>query len=287
MNRLNALLERVSRAARRLPGAVELYLFGSANDPALKDAYSDLDLQVVSADYELSRAYWPWILELAGDISLVCPIIDKPRESAFWVVFSGESHYHKVDAGLSDSTQEQGFIHNIQHKTLLWRQAPPASLAVPLQRAAWMPEASTPLHFLTSELLGSVRYVKARRRGQHLTCWRFISGRLNALLRSYQWDGRSQRFPQTPLSTWDYAALDRLLPESDRLHWLALVDCRTPCAMDQALVTLTRCLVERICPDWASDDTPAGQHIRDIFSFIAQELAGREGAKDRNHEETA
>lgn len=274
LNRLDNLLERVSRVIRTLPGAVELYLFGSAADLQIKDAYSDLDLQVLSADYPLSRAYWPWILGQVAPLDLVYPILEKPQESVFCVVFTGESPYHKVDIGLSDKSQEHGFIHQVKQKILLWRQDPSGPAALSSNCMAYQPETGTPLHFLVGELLGSIRYVKARKRRQHLTCWRFLSARLNALLRSYQWEQGSPSFPASSLNTWDFAALDRRLPEADRLRWLELVNCRTPQAMDGAMVRLSYQLIERIYPGWAADDEPAAHLIREMLGFVERELAG-------------
>lgn len=272
-NRVDDLLERVSRAVRTLPGAVELYLFGSAADPQLKDAWSDLDLQVLSVDYLLSRAYWPWILDRVAPIELVYPILEKPQESVFCVIFAGESPYHKVDIGLGDISQAHGFIHQVKQKTCLWRQYPPGPAAFSSSCEAFHPDMGTPLHFLIGELLGSIRYVKARKRRQHLTCWRFLSARLNALLRSHQWEGGSPVFPASSLNTWDFAALDRRLPEADRLRWLELVDCRTPGTMDDALIALTHLLIERVYPGCATDNTPAAQLIREMLHFIERELA--------------
>src|SRR5512135_1602961 len=93
----DSLLSRVSDALRSLPGAEALYLFGSAADPQRQDDYSDLDLQVITADFARSRPAWPWILAKAGEIDLAYPISESPHESAFCIAFAGQSPYHKVD----------------------------------------------------------------------------------------------------------------------------------------------------------------------------------------------
>ena len=71
---LDDLLERISAALRGLPGARELYLFGSAADPFRKDRYSDLDLRVISAQFDLSRAAWSAVLSRVGKMALVFPL---------------------------------------------------------------------------------------------------------------------------------------------------------------------------------------------------------------------
>src|SRR6185369_4285966 len=108
---LDDLLSRVSAALRDLPGAIELYLFGSAADPVRKDVFSDLDLQVISADYALSRSAWPWILNRVGAIELAYQIQEQPLESAFCIAFENKSLFHKVDIGLCDQRNDLGFIH--------------------------------------------------------------------------------------------------------------------------------------------------------------------------------
>jgi hypothetical protein len=272
---LGNLLQRVSAAARSLPGATELYLFGSAADPALADAYSDLDLHVLTGDYPRSRAAWPWILSQAGPVELAFPLQETPHESSFCIAFSGESPYHKVDIGLSDRSQP-GFFSQIQSKTLLWQQPmqplPAGQPRTTRPEETYVPAPGSAAHFLLGEMLSSVRYVKARRRGQHLAGWRFLSAKANALIRGYEWDGNSASFPANALSTWEYTALDRRLPAALRLELLSLVDCRTPQAMDAALLALSRRIAALILPQCGPDDAPAAPLVQRYLAFIASEL---------------
>ncbi len=270
--KIDSLLSRVSSNLRDLPGAEALYLFGSAADPLSKDPYSDLDLQVISADFDLSRTAWPWILANAGEMNLVYPISQKAQESVYWVTFTGESLYHKVDIGLSDSRQDHGLIYRVARKLLLWNQPPPNKPAVFPSPTALIPEPGTPLHFLIGEMLSSVRYLKARKRGQHLACWRFLSAKFNALLRCYLWEPGDSQFPSASLNTWDFTALDRQLPEPDRLHLLRTIDCGSPRVMDSALLDIARRIADRVYPDYASEDSPAARLIREYFGFLLDEL---------------
>ncbi len=135
LSALDDLLARISAALRGLPGAQELYLFGSAADPFRKDRYSDLDLQVVSAQFELSRAAWPAVLSQVGPIALAFQLDPEgpaAQETAFTLGFEGESLYHKVDFGITDRRLADGYFNQLQGKVLLWRQevlaAPPGRL---------------------------------------------------------------------------------------------------------------------------------------------------------------
>ncbi len=269
---INNLLHRVSDAVRNLPGAVELYLFGSASDPAARDAYSDLDLQVVSTDYSLSRAAWPWILQQAGRIELAYPLLDQPRELAFCITFEGESPYHKVDIGISDQQYNGGLLHKLEKKVLLWQQVAKTEPVSVLSDTAYMPEIGTAEYFLIGELLSSIRYIKARKRGQHLTCWRFLSAKFRALLCCYLWDGDFRHFPETSLSTWDFTALDRRVVERERLDLLKYFNYQSPGEMNFALLEMTRKIAARIFPDNAVEEPRAGLLIHEYLNFLEDEL---------------
>jgi hypothetical protein len=270
---IDNLLNRVSNTIQSMPGACELYLFGSAADPASKDAYSDLDLQVISDHYQLSRDQWPWILNQVGIIDLVYPINNHPSESAFCITFENESLYQKVDIGICDR-QHLGILKNIEKKILLWQQ-PARTDPIPLSPGdAYMPEAGTAAHFLMGELIGSVRYVKARKRGQSLTCWRFLSTKFNALLRCYPWDNDPPLFFDSALTTWEFKTLDRVLPEEERKTLLESLTVHSPQEMDLALIHFTKKITDRIYPNYKTDRTRRAQVIRKYINFLESELFG-------------
>ena len=137
--------------------------------------------------------------------------------SAFCIAFKNESLYQKVDIGLCDQRNDLGFINQVDHKVLLWQQSAKKEPVSTAPGDVFMPNKGTAAYFLMGELLSSVRYVKARQRGQHLTCWRFLSAKFNALLRCYRWKGDPQKFSASSLTTWDYNALDRNVLECERL----------------------------------------------------------------------
>ena len=103
----------------------------------------------------------------------------------------------------------------------------------------YLPPVGTVGPALFDDLLGSVRYLKARKRHQPLTCWRFICGKPDLLLRllAEQRDGWHTDAPA--LSTWDYKDLDQQLPEPVRSQLLAHLDWATPTTMDPAFVWFT------------------------------------------------
>src|SRR6266498_3184418 len=92
-SQLHDLLERVAAGLRRLPGATALYLFGSLTTPQA-DAYADIDLQLVTADFSLTQADWPYVLERIQPIDIAWPITPMPDNTAFAVLFQDTSYYH-------------------------------------------------------------------------------------------------------------------------------------------------------------------------------------------------
>jgi hypothetical protein len=135
-----------------------------------------------------------------------------------------------------------------------------------------VPAPGSPDHFLVGELLSSVRYVKARLRGQHLTCWRFLSAKWNAWLRCQHWNGERASFPADALSTWEFAALDRRLPESERLEWLDLLKLHSPQEMDRSLAAITLKIVEMIRPGYEADPEPVSRLAQEYLQWIRQQL---------------
>lgn len=269
---IETLLDRVSNALQNLPGAVELYLFGSTADPNKRDDYSDLDLRVVTDAYTLSLSSWPWILQQVGRIELAFPLQDDPQESAYSIAFAGESPYHKVDIGLMDRNNHRGFIYQVEKKLLLWQQQPKREPVQVPPGEAYQPVPGTAAYFLVEELIGSVRYVKARKRRQHLTCWRFLSAKFNALLRCYQWDGNPNHFPQTALNTWGFNDLDRQISESDRLSLMKVLNFGSPLEMDRSLIDITKRMAEWLYPAFLKEESSRAHLTRQYLAFIEREL---------------
>jgi hypothetical protein len=348
-DRLADLQSRVAAALRDLPGATALYLYGSAADPARRDAYSDLDLQVLTLDFQASKDHLLATLEKAGAVALAYLLTDTAHELAYSIAFAGESPYHKVDLGitcLNDPAHPPTFFEQIRSKELLWSQSPaPIGLASPVgecgtiaayphprplsldspagARSArrgeqegktpisaaktveigtfalfppspfqgegpgvrvevnpillsagqpYCPAKDSPAYFLVGEIISALRYTKARRRGRHLVCWRFLSAKVNALLALAWWqDSGGDKIPER-LSTWDLAELDERLPQSVRLEMLQSIDCRQPAQMDHALLEITRRMVALLRPSLGGPDQRAIVLAEEGLEFIAQEL---------------
>jgi hypothetical protein len=239
--RLDNLQSHVADELRTLPGATELYLFGSQAE-AKSDEYADIDLQVGVVDLAAARTIWPHFLERVGPIEIALPLQATPHNTAFAILFHGASYYHKVDIGLSDASAPAPFA-SMGTFVQLWSQKPAASVITAQTTNAYIPAYDTTGYLLIDDLLSSVRYVKARKRGHHLTCWRFVRGKPDRLLhlmyeQLYGWQRQAQ------LTTWDYKKLDHVLQGETHERLLCRLDFSTPRKMDEHFYWFTERIVD-------------------------------------------
>lgn len=228
---------------RQLPGATTLSLFGSRST-GRADQYSDLDLQVTTADIVAARAVWPHFLEHVGPIEVAWPLSPAADNSAFMILFRGESYYHKLDIALRDAQAPGPLAPPSTQHVQLWSQRPAPISLQPPPTEAYIPAHSTVGHLVIDELIATVRYLKARKRGHNLTCWRFLRVKPDRLLhliaeRAQDWQPRSQ-----PLTTWDYSALDNTIDGVERAQLIQQLNWSAPHAMDRSCYWLTRQIIQ-------------------------------------------
>lgn len=157
-------------ALRHLPGAVALHAFGSlvAGTP---DAFSDIDLELVTTDLEATLRARYVVFERIGPVRLEWRIHPSRSDWAATLLFEGISPYHKLDIGFTACASDgQGMV--LPGGRLLWRQNPPLISPGSATHLPYAPAAGTLPHWVLGHLLGITRYVKARKRGQDLMCWR-------------------------------------------------------------------------------------------------------------------
>ena len=202
---LDRLERRVADALRAVPGAVALACFGSRAAGA-SDDYADLDLLLVVDDLPATSTAWPTALGLAGPVRFALRLDAAPDATAFSVAFVGESLYHKLDISLADDVSAGRLLTPQPHRWL-WQQAPPRDVPMLPSLDASIPVHGTAGHLLLDECVSLVRYTRARKREQHLTCWRFARSAMDMLLRGRAAAATGPIPP--PLTTWDYVALAR------------------------------------------------------------------------------
>ena len=214
------LLARLCKTLRSVPGARELYLFGSCAKGTADD-YADLDLQLVPE----AAARLLALLGQVGRLEFTYELSRSDHDLAFTVLFEGYSPYLKVDVGICDRQHMEGSQAMFGPVRSLWAQARAAALTQPLDgRAVFQPEPGSLGYFLLGELISATRYVKARRRGQHLTCWRFLAARVNALAQLLGYAAGAPMKLGSRLVTPEFVDLDGRLPEAVRLQVLGCLE---------------------------------------------------------------
>lgn len=240
---LDAFQSRVSAALRHLPGATDLYLFGS-RAAGTGDGYSDIDLEVLTADVPAARKVWPRLLDCVAPVEVAFPLlgtlVGMAADAAYTVLFRGESCYHTVDVGLRHATERESFAAAMPGAVRLWSQVPGIIRPDPPQGAVYIPAPGLAGHLLFDELLSGIRYVKARKRGQSLTCWRYMRGRPQRWLQLVSDELRGWPVPSPGLTTWDIKSLDAQLGETQQAEFQRRLDWSAPRKMDFSFYWFTQ-----------------------------------------------
>jgi hypothetical protein len=144
---------------------------------------------------------------------------------------------------------------------------------MPASGSPYAPEPGTPAHFLIGQLIGAIRYVKARKRHQPLTSWRFASAQAHTVIRLFFERSRGWCETAPRLSTSQHIQSDASLTKEDREAVLSTLDFSTPERMDDNFVTLLRHTLSlgREKPSALSDTIPDGPVCR-LGSFVETEL---------------
>lgn len=244
---LDAVQSRVSAALRDLPGATDLYLFGS-RARGTGDGYSDIDVEVFTADLAAAKKVWPGFLARVAHIEVAFPLVGALAgvqvDAAYMLLLRGESSYHTVDVGLRDTVERDSFAAAMPEAVRLWHLEPGCGQADQPPGQTYTPAPGTAGHLLFDELISGVRYVKARKRGQPLTCWRYMRGRPQRWMQLVSDELNGWREPGQSLTTPDIKALDARLSHAQLAEFERHLDWSAPGKMDGCFRWFTQQTVE-------------------------------------------
>ena len=223
------LLPGISEALRHVPGATELHVFGSLADTS-GDAYSDIDLTLGSSDPEITIAACHAALNRVAPIVLEWMIDPSPDAWAATYLFAGTSPFQKVDLGIRSSRESVD-------GRLLWRQDVESSMeqADAAPSTLFAPPYGTIEHFVVGQILGATRYVKARRRGNDILCWRFASALMDATLALLYAETCRKTILDRRLTSSEYLELDARLDPARRSRMLSRMQLASADAMDRSV----------------------------------------------------
>lgn len=211
------------------------------------------------------------VLERIGSVEFSWKINLYPDEWNHTILFHDQSYYHKLDLGLIDASVEHRIIPSEQ--TVLVCDQPRIFYQVPEKSAAFVPQYDSIGHFLLGQLIGCTRYLKTRRRGQVMTCYRFAAALIEWHLSLVYARLTGNHQFRTKLSTIEYLDLDRLMPIGHRNALVSNLNFSDESAMDRILLTA----MERMLEEGARLAVMAGETLPEgvfnrLSTFLAEEL---------------
>lgn len=270
--RLRYLLEACKETLPQLPGFRSLSLFGSMAE-GCADGYSDIDLIATTDDLPGAKTALLGLLEGIGPIEFCWVMNFRPDEWNPTIVFRNEGYFHKLDLGLTDAQAVEPSIPIGQTTLLIEGQTTPTPAV--RECNGYVPQEKSLGHFLLGQYIGCCRYVKARKRGQPLTCYRFAGAAAQRRLAF-----RYARLTGDPgfrsnLSTWDYQRLDALLSPEDHAALLHGLDFSALATMDAAVRTaMGSMLTDALELAAISGEALPTDVFERISAFVAEELSG-------------
>lgn len=267
---ITGLLNSLKELLPELPGFRSLSLYGSLAE-GRADEYSDIDLIVMTDNVVDAKEQVLGVLERVGPIEFSWLMNLSSDEWNPTVVFLDQSYYHKLDLVLVGASAEHSVASSEQTVPLC--DEPRVPVEVDGRSTAYAPEHGSMGHFLLGQMIGCTRYLKARRRGQTMTCYRFAAAAVDwHLALTYARLVGDPHF-RSKLSTIEYRELDSLMPADHLSAIAASFDFSDGPAMDRTLLAAA----ERLLEDGSNLAAMTGESLPiDVFSrltmFLTEEL---------------
>ncbi|MBO0794908.1 MAG: nucleotidyltransferase domain-containing protein [Ktedonobacteraceae bacterium] len=156
------------------PHVYEMFLFGSY-EKKTHDRYSDVDLQVVSQNFDATMSQFRRCLSDIGQVLVAFPLVAQVGYAAYMVLFENYPFYTKLDINVSDVERCTPF----STKACVYRRDVIPSHEVSTYQPVLFEE---PLNTLYGYYLGAIRYMKYRKRGKHFSAYKFYRAQLDYLL---------------------------------------------------------------------------------------------------------
>lgn len=257
MNTLVELYEKAVSTFSQEAEINELRIFGS-QEKNQHDCYSDLDLQVITSDFDTTMTKLPALLAKIGDYFIKFPLGIQEGYAAYTVLFKDYALYNKLDINIQDPTIKTPFAENRS----VYRQVE----ILPFQPSTYTPAAMEPLtHSLYDAHIGAIRYAKYRKRKMHLTAYRFYRAQVEHYF-LHRYHQLTQDTQPQHMGTLEYQILDKLAGKENLQQYIYPANEHTMnayyCEILSRLIDEAKMQVEE-------------QHIvalQEILVFVRQEL---------------
>lgn len=238
------------------PYVSEMFLFGSY-EKKTHDRYSDVDLHVVSQNFDATMSKFWRALSDIGQVLVAFPLAAHVGHAAYMVLFENYPLYTKLDINISDTRQCVSFAEKI---CVYRRDVIPASIASTFLPALF----EEPLNTLYGYYLGAIRYMKYRKREKHFSAYKFYRAQLDHfLLKRYREISNARCVER--LGILEYQALDTCEESTALKRYLYPENEHT---MDKLYLELLQNMTHKIKSYFNENDEKAS---KTILHFLAQE----------------
>ena len=266
---------RLIEALRGLPGAISLHEFGSGS-LGMHDDYSDIDFQVTVVNIAKAVAGHREVLSGIAPVMLEWVFLNTSSSWASTILFDGVHPFHHLDLGFSIAGfEERNPI--FEGAALLWTQLP-RETSPNISAAIFAPDMDSVEHMMIGEILGLLRYTKARRRHHDLLCWKFLSALANRVLEvEYLALVDRERSLGKPLTGHEHKLLREALTVHDAHELAQYLLWPDTDAMDRAVVALGHRLVQT-CRHIAALSDASMLYANTLLQWLASELPDKDSA---------
>ncbi|GCE28709.1 hypothetical protein KDA_41930 [Dictyobacter alpinus] len=259
MDYVEQLCSRAVQAFAEESEVVEIGLFGSYAQRT-NDRYSDIDLHVVSHDFDTTMSHFMACLSKIGRVLVAFPLTVRVGYAAYMVLFEDYPLYNKLDINIADRDNTIPFAPT----TCIYRR----DTVPPYTVSSLLPSRfEEPLNLLYDSYLGALRYMKYRQREKHFSAYKFYRAQLERLLVIWYQD-MSHDHAIARLGILEYQQLDTHPSSADMQRYLYPANEQM---MDQLYLELLQMLTHTLPSTYSQEQREV---LASILEFLRSAAGG-------------
>lgn len=237
--------------------AQKIYIFGSIEHDK-QDDYSDIDLRIVSSDFDTTIKDFVSIMHLIGEPFVWYPFHSQTGNTSYAVLFRDYPLYNRLDITILDTITPPV----VAQGTCIYSNPKEYSHHPSTYQPPQMEEK---LHLLYGYGIRAVRYVKYRKRGKPFSAYKFYQAQcVYHFLKRYE---KETREAKTKMDLSAYMVLDQLPDSALQQHYLYPENEQT---MNKLYLELLDEMLHEEQLTLATDHLEA---LTEIITFVRNELA--------------
>jgi hypothetical protein len=220
------------------------------------DDYSDIDLHVVSGNFDITMKELPSIIQMIGEPFVWYPFHLQPGNTGYAVLFRNYPLYNRLDITILDTITPPV----VAQGTCVYRNPEEYPILPSTYQPPYMEEKVRTLY---GYAIGAVRYAKYRKRGMPFCAYKFYRAQCDY----YFLKCSEKQSQEAPTKLDIYTALDRL-PDSILLHKYLYPENER--AMNRLYLDLLDAMLHEERSGFSTDHFEA---LTEIIAFVHAELA--------------